>query len=130
MAGLEDEALDILWGMMMEEGYEHAFINLDIERMQLMIKSHAAFSSVLEFDEIPIANNSSVIDVSMPINRLEEQNAIIEKQKSEIASCVKNGLKAKFNWEHVHVDVTSLCPPDSERGDQDSKKFIVLINVK
>ena len=126
MAGLEDEALEILWCMVTEEGHARALINLDHKRMQLMIKNHAAFSSLLNFGEIPISSN--VMDAPMLIKKSEREHDAIEKEKLE--TCIERALTSKDNLEQVQVKVFSLCSaPNTGNGDQSSKKFIVLVHA-
>ena len=124
---MEDEALDILWSMIMEEGDGRAMRNLDTERVKLMVMSHSAFGAMIDYGEIPMASNT--IDARMLSNKSNEENAIIGEEKREISMCIKRALNAEGNWEKVQVEVTPVRSSQARRGD-DSKKFLVLVKLE
>merc|ERR1711862_201636 len=120
MAGQEeDEVLDILWSMITEEGYSKAIRNIDDDRILLMMKSTAAFQSLLDFGYN-----------SVQAREVAKVQTNTEKDKQDIALCIERALIQSGNWKYVDVSASNIKPLSSVMQQNDSAKFIVLINAK
>ena len=140
-AGTEDdEALDILWSMVMEEGNESAMKSLDGESARTMLKSHAAFSAMLDMNESSVLedemNGTDHADLASEENaeNMEEEKGAMpmEKPSTPLPGVMdftpESALISADTWKQIKI-VVSCSAPLPEKPEK-WERLLALVKVK
>ena len=121
----DDEALDILWSMVMEEGNEAAMRNLDSDSAQTMLKSHAAFSAMLDLNDI--STNKDEMDTDVHV--VEDKNQVREDPLPDLIDFTpESALVSGDFWKHVKVVISCAYPLPIKVGNWE--RYLVAARVK
>jgi len=131
-AGAEDdEALDILWSMVMEEGNENAMKNLDNDSAQTMLKSHAAFSAMLDLGDV--SDKKDDIDESTSNFAQVEEMALDETPTMDPLPVIMDFTpESAFIVDDIFKPGKVVISSSSQLPEQDKgwERFLVLVKMK
>merc|ERR1719253_542681 len=106
----DDEALDILWTMVMEEGSDNVMQVLDNDAVGAMLESHASFGALLEMDgngnndKQTTNHNRSISDDFLGM--LNNDEKLNEQKEEEVCTIKKRSVTTtttsteEENWDH------------------------------